>query len=167
MRMAIDVSKLPLEERRKRYKRNEDSRRQNRPIKFRVDDYQYQELEKTADIFGLSVPMYVKKIAVDNSGKSLKYTDRQYKEINFHLLAIGRNLNQLVKTANYLRVQLNKKDTEIQKEEHQSVYLSFTTKQERLKRLYVDKNDLMIQIKSISDPLNRLEKELNKLWARL
>ena len=157
MRMAIDVSKLPLEERRKRYKRNEDSRRQNRPIKFRVDDYQYQELEKTADIFGLSVPMYVKKIAVDNAGKSLKYTDRQYKEINF----------QLVKTANYLRVQLNKKDTEIQKEEHQSVYLSFTTKQERLKRLYAKKNDLMIQIKSISDPLNRLEKELNKLWARL
>lgn len=165
--MAIDVSKLPLEERRKRYKRNEDSRRQNRPIKFRVDDYQYQELEKTADIFGLSVPMYVKKIAVYNAGKSLKYTDRQYKEINFHLLAIGRNLNQLVKTANYLRVQLNKKDTEIQKEEHQSVYLSFTTKQERLKRLYAEKNDLMIQIKSISDPLNRLEKELNKLWARL
>ncbi|EME8200980.1 MULTISPECIES: plasmid mobilization protein [Enterococcus] len=165
--MAIDVSKLPLEERRKRYKRNEDSRRQNRPIKFRVDDHQYQELEKTADIFGLSVPMYVKKIAVDNAGKSLKYTDRQYKEINFHLLAIGRNLNQLVKTANYLRVQLNKKDTEIQKEEHQSVYLSFTTKQERLKRLYTEKNDLMIQIKSISDPLNCLEKELNKLWARL
>jgi prefoldin subunit 5 len=165
--MAIDVSKLPLEERRKRYKRNEDSRRQNRPIKFRVDDYQYQELEKTADIFGLSVPMYAKKIVVDNAGKSLKYTDRQYKEINFHLLAIGRNLNQLVKTANYLRVQLNKKDTEIQKEEHQSVYLSFTTKQERLKRLYAEKNDLMIQIKSISDPLNRLEKELNELWARL
>jgi prefoldin subunit 5 len=167
VRMAIDVSKLPLEERRKRYKRNEDSRRQNRPIKFRVDDYQYQELEKTADIFGLSVPMYAKKIVVDNAGKSLKYTDRQYKEINFHLLAIGRNLNQLVKTANYLRVQLNKKDTEIQKEEHQSVYLSFTTKQERLKRLYAEKNDLMIQIKSISDPLNRLEKELNELWARL
>lgn len=167
MRMTIDVSKLQLEEKRKRYKRNEDSRRQNRPIKFRLDEYQYQEIEKTADIFGLSVPMYVKKIAVDNAGKSLKYTDQQYKEINFHLLAIGRNLNQLVKTANYLRVQLNKKDTEIQKEEHQSTYLSFTTNKDRLKRLYAEKNDLVMQIKSISDPLNRLEKELNKLWARL
>ncbi|EGP5134945.1 hypothetical protein EL424_11335 [Enterococcus faecium] len=80
---------------------------------------------------------------------------------------IRNALRKIKKSAPYLRVQLNKKDTEIQKEEHQSVYLSFTTKQERLKRLYAKKNDLMIQIKSISDPLNRLEKELNKLWARL
>ena len=66
----------------------------------------------------------MKKIAVDNAGKSLKYTDRQYKEINFHLLAIGRNLNQLVKTANYLRVQLNKKDTEIREQEMKSACMA-------------------------------------------
>lgn len=108
MRMAIDVSKLPLEERRKRYKRNEDSRRQNRPIKFRVDDYQYQELEKQQTFWFICSNVREENRSRQRR-KSLKYTDRQYKEINFHLLAIGRNLNQLVKTANYLRVQLNKK----------------------------------------------------------
>lgn len=165
--MAIDISKLSPEERRKRYRRNESSRYQNKQIKFRLGEEQYQELEKTADIFGLSVPQYVKKIAIDNSGKSLKYTDRQYKEINLNLLAIGRNLNQLVKTANYLRVQLSKKDFEIEKEERQNSYFSFSTNKERLKLLYAEKNELMVQVQSISDPLNRLEKELNKLWARL
>ncbi|MGE6416066.1 plasmid mobilization protein [Planococcus kocurii] len=61
-----------------------ENRKDNRQIKFRVNDLEFQKLEQMAQASGMSVPTFCKKQA--QGARQLR--------------AIGNNVNQLSKRAN-------------------------------------------------------------------
>src|SRR5699024_9208378 len=76
-----------------------ENRKDNRQIKFRVSDHEYEELEQTANNVHMSVPAFAKKRAmvyrrtraeVDKSGEIARA-----KEVR----GIGNNVNQLTRQA--------------------------------------------------------------------
>src|SRR5699024_12277184 len=75
-------------------------RQDNRQIKFRVSDNEYEELEQTANNFHMSVPAFAKKRALGYRMMPPKVDTSGAVEIAKHLSAIGNNVNQLTKRAN-------------------------------------------------------------------
>src|SRR5699024_9152466 len=77
-----------------------ENRKDNRQIKFRVSDHEYEELEQTANNFHMSVPAFAKKLAMGYRMKPPKGDKSGAVEIEKQLRAIGNNVNQLTKRAN-------------------------------------------------------------------
>src|SRR5699024_1904296 len=76
-----------------------ENRKDNRQIKFRVSDHEYEELEQTANNFHMSVPAFAKKRALGYRMKPPKVDKSGAIEIAKQLRAIGNNVNQLTKQA--------------------------------------------------------------------
>src|SRR5699024_11863608 len=72
-----------------------ENRKDNRQIKFRVSDHEYEELEQTANNFHMSVPAFAKKRALGYRMKPPKVDKSGAIEIAKQLRAIGNNVNQL------------------------------------------------------------------------
>ncbi|WP_332699349.1 plasmid mobilization protein [Halalkalibacter lacteus] len=77
-----------------------ENRKENRQIKFRVNDLEFQRLEQMAKDFGMSVPVFVKKKAQGARMKPPKIDREGAFEMARQLRGIGVNVNQLSKRAN-------------------------------------------------------------------
>src|SRR5699024_6889440 len=77
-----------------------ENRKDNRQIKFRVSDHEYEELEQTANNFHMSVPAFAKKRALGYRMKPPKVDKSGATEIAKQLRATGNNVNQLTNRAN-------------------------------------------------------------------
>src|SRR5699024_4372233 len=77
-----------------------ENRNDNRQIKFRVSDHEYEELEQTANKYHMSVPDFAKKRALGYRMKPPKVDKSGAIEIAKQLRAIGNNVNQLTRRAN-------------------------------------------------------------------
>src|SRR5699024_6506769 len=77
-----------------------ENRKDNRQIKFRVSDHEYEELEQTANNSRMSVPAFAKKRALGYRMQPLKVDNSGAIEIAKQLRAIGNIVNQLTKRAN-------------------------------------------------------------------
>src|SRR5699024_2188582 len=77
-----------------------ENRKDNRQIKFRVSDHEYEELEQTANNFHMSVPAFAKKRALGYRMKPPRVDKSGGIEIAKQLRAIRKNTNQLTKQAN-------------------------------------------------------------------
>src|SRR5699024_10237940 len=76
-----------------------ENRKDNRQIKFRVSDHEYEELEQTANNFHMSVPAFAKKRAMGYRMKPPKVDISGAIEIAKQMRAIGNNVNQMTKRA--------------------------------------------------------------------
>src|SRR5699024_6829234 len=74
-----------------------ENRKDNRQIKFRVSDHEYEELEQTANNFHMSVPAFAKKRALGYRMKPSKVDKSGEIEIVKKLRAIGKNVKQTTK----------------------------------------------------------------------
>src|SRR5699024_6568917 len=77
-----------------------ENRKDNRQIKFRASDHEYQELQQTANNFHMSVPAFAKKGAPGYRRKPPKVDKSGAIERAKQLRAIGNNVNQLTRRAN-------------------------------------------------------------------
>src|SRR5699024_6395487 len=74
-----------------------ENRKDNRQIKFRVSDHEYEELEQTANNFHMSVPAFAKKRALGYRMKPRKVDKSGAIEIAKQMRANGNNVNQRTK----------------------------------------------------------------------
>lgn len=93
-----------------------ENRKENRQIKFRVSDLEFQNLEQMATSFGMSVPTFCKKKAQGAKMRPPKIDREGAFEIAQQLRAIGNNVNQLAKRANEGKAIPNEELQGIQKE---------------------------------------------------
>lgn len=77
-----------------------ENRKENRQIKFRVSDSEFEKLEQMAKASGMSVPTFCKKKAQGARMASPKIDREGAFEMARQLRAIGNNINQLSKRAN-------------------------------------------------------------------
>src|SRR5699024_431957 len=77
-----------------------ENRKDNRQIKYRVSDHEYEELEQTANNLHMRVPAFAKKRAMGYRMKPPKVDKSGASEIAKQLRAIGNNVRQLTKRAN-------------------------------------------------------------------
>jgi hypothetical protein len=95
-----------------------ENRKENRQIKFRVNDDEFQKLEQMAKVSGMSVPAFVKKKAQGLRMAAPKIDREGAFEIARQLRAIGNNVNQLSKRANEGKEVPNEVLKDVQKELH-------------------------------------------------
>src|SRR5699024_2715998 len=76
-----------------------ENRKDNRQIKFRVSDHEYEELEQTANNYHMSVPAFAKKRAIGYRMKPAKRDKSRAIKIAKQLRAIVNNGNQLTRRA--------------------------------------------------------------------
>src|SRR5699024_7978839 len=93
----------------------------NRQIKFRVSDHEYEELEQTANNFHMSVPAFAKKRALGYRMKPPKVDKSGAIEIAKQLRAIGNNVNQLTKRANASNGKIDSEELQAIKKELQDM----------------------------------------------
>src|SRR5690625_5422843 len=97
-----------------------ENRKDNRQIKFRVSDHEYEELEQTANNFHMSVPAFAKKRALGYRMKPPKVDKSGAIEIAKQLRAIGNNVNQLTRRANASNGKIDSEELQaIKKELHE------------------------------------------------
>src|SRR5699024_10295082 len=72
-----------------------ENRKDNRQIKFRVSDHEYEELEQTANNFHMSVAAFAKKRAMGYRMKHLKVENSGAIEIAKQLRAIRNYVSSL------------------------------------------------------------------------
>ena len=77
-----------------------ENRKENRQIKFRVNDDEFQRLETMATTVGMSVPTFCKKKAQGSQISPPKIDREGAFEIARQLRSIGNNVNQLARNAN-------------------------------------------------------------------
>jgi hypothetical protein len=77
-----------------------ENRKENRQIKFRVNDDEFERLEQMAKEFQMSVPNFCKKKAQGARMRPPKMDREGAFEIARQLRAIGNNVNQLSRRAN-------------------------------------------------------------------
>ena len=77
-----------------------ENRKENRQVKFRVNDLEFQELEQAATTLGMSVPSFCKKKAQGVKMRPPKIDREGAFEMAKELRAIGVNVNQLARKAN-------------------------------------------------------------------
>src|SRR5699024_1400715 len=94
-----------------------ENRKDNRQIKFRVSDHEYEELEQTANNFHMSVPAFAKKRALGYRMKRPKADKSGTIEIAKQARAIGNNVNQLTKRANAINGKLDSEELQPNKKE--------------------------------------------------
>ncbi|HDX9614671.1 plasmid mobilization protein [Bacillus cereus] len=95
-----------------------ENRKENRQIKFRVDDLEYQKLEQMAKDAGMSVPTFCKKKAQGVRMRPPKIDREGAFEFARQLRAIGNNVNQLTRRANEGRDVPREELQNIQRELH-------------------------------------------------
>lgn len=95
-----------------------ENRKENRQIKFRVSDDEFQKLEQMAIDSGMSVPAFVKKKAEGLRMVAPKIDREGAFEIARQLRAIGNNVNQLSKRANEGKEVPKRELKDIEKELH-------------------------------------------------
>lgn len=76
------------------------NRKENRQIKFRVNDSEFERLEQMAKEFQMSVPNFCKKQAQGARMRPPKVEREGAFEIARQLRALGNNVNQISKRAN-------------------------------------------------------------------
>src|SRR5699024_3560422 len=76
-----------------------ENRKDNRQIKFRVSDHEYEELAQTANNFHMSVPAFAKKRALGYRMKPPKVDKSGAIEIAKQLRAIRDNGKELTRRA--------------------------------------------------------------------
>lgn len=77
-----------------------ENRKENRQVKFRVDDHEFQKLEQLAKEAGMSVPSFVKEKAQGLRVRPPKIDREGALEIARELRKIGNNVNQIAKKSN-------------------------------------------------------------------
>lgn len=77
-----------------------ENRREERQVKFRVDEAEYEKLSYLAEQQGMSVPNFVKSKAQGTRLRNPKVEIEGAKEIARQLRYYNSNLNQLVKWIN-------------------------------------------------------------------
>src|SRR5699024_12683441 len=96
-----------------------ENRKDNRQIKFRVSDHEYEELEQTANNFHMSVPAFAKKRALGYRMKPPMVDKSGAIEIAKQMRAIVNNVNQLTKRANASKGKIESEELQqITKEMH-------------------------------------------------
>ena len=76
------------------------NRKENRQIKFRVSEQEFDRLEAIAESHQMSVPAFTKKRVISYRMPPLKIDRTGAIEIAKQLRAIGNNVNQLTRRAN-------------------------------------------------------------------
>src|SRR5699024_202069 len=94
-----------------------ENRKDNRQIKFRVSDHEYEELEQTANNFHMSVPAFATKRALGYRMKPPKVDKSGAVEIAKQLRAIGKNVNQLTKRSTASNGKIDSEELQAIKEE--------------------------------------------------
>src|SRR5699024_1640063 len=107
-----------------------ENRKDNRQIKFRVSDHEYEELEQTANNFHMSVPAFAKKRALGYRMKPPKVDKSGAIEIAKQLRAISKNGNQLTKRAKASNGKIGTEEPQASKKELHKIWQQFN--QERL-----------------------------------
>src|SRR5699024_431998 len=102
-----------------------ENRKDNRQIKFRVSDHEYEELEQTAYNFHMSVPAFAKKRALGYRMKPPKVDKSGAIEIAKQLRAIGNNVNQLTKRANASNGKIDSEELQAIKKELHKIWQQF------------------------------------------
>src|SRR5699024_10465612 len=102
-----------------------ENRKDNRQIKFRVSDHEYEELEQTANNFHMSVPAFAKKRALGYRMKPPKDDKSGAIEIAKQLRAIGNNVNQLTKRPNASKGKMDSEELQAIKKEMQKIWQQF------------------------------------------
>src|SRR5699024_12778599 len=99
-----------------------ENRKDNRQIKFRVSDHEYEELEQTANNFHMSVPAFAKKRALGYRMKPPKVDKSGAVEIAKQLRAIGKNVNQMTKRANASNGKIDSEELKATKKEMHKIW---------------------------------------------
>src|SRR5699024_6350370 len=102
-----------------------ENRKDNRQIKFRVSDHEYEELEQTANNFHMSVPAFAKKRAMGYRMKPPKVDKSGAIEIAKQLRAIGNNVNQLTRRANASNGKMDSEELQAIKKELHEIWQQF------------------------------------------
>jgi len=95
-----------------------ENRKENRQIKFRVNDSEFERIQQIAETFHMSVPAFAKKRAMGYRMKPPKIDKAGAIEIAKQLRAIGNNVNQLTRRANEGRAIDSEQLRGIKKELH-------------------------------------------------
>lgn len=77
-----------------------ENRKEDRQVKFRVNEREYERLEQMAKSLNMSVPKFCKMKAQGSKVKPPKIDREGALEIARQLRAMGNNVNQLAKRAN-------------------------------------------------------------------
>src|SRR5699024_3989653 len=97
-----------------------ENRKDNRQLKFRVSDNEYEELEQRSNNLHMSVPAFAKKRAMGYRMKPPKVDKSGAIEIAKQLRAIGNNVNQLTRRANASNGKIDSEELQaIKKELHE------------------------------------------------
>src|SRR5699024_1317866 len=107
-----------------------ENRKDNRQIKFRVSDHEYEELEQTANNFHMSMPAFAKMRALGYRKKAAKVDKSGAIEIEKQLQAIRNNDNQLTKRANASNGKIDSEELQAIKKELHKIWQQFN--QQRL-----------------------------------
>src|SRR5699024_480380 len=102
-----------------------ENRKDNRQIKFRVSDHEYEELEQTANNFHMIVPAFAKKRALGYRMKPPKVDNSGAIEIAKQLREIGNNVNQLRKRGNASNGKIDSEDLQAIKKELHKIWQQF------------------------------------------
>src|SRR5699024_217199 len=102
-----------------------ENRKDNRQIKFRVSDHEYEELEQTANNCHTSVPAFAQKRALGYRMKPLKVDKSGVIEIAKPLRAIGNNVNQPTKLPNASKGKIHSEELQDIKKELHKIWQQF------------------------------------------
>src|SRR5699024_8250270 len=102
-----------------------ENMKDNRQIKFRVSDHEYEELEQTANNFHMSVPAFAKKRAMGYRMKPPKVDKSGAIEIAEQLRAIGNNVNQITSRENASKGKIDSEELQANKKELHEIWQQF------------------------------------------
>src|SRR5699024_4290927 len=102
-----------------------ENRKDNRQIKFRVSNNEYEELEQTANTSHIRVRAIAKKRALGYRMKPTKVDKSGAIEIAKQLRAIGNNVNQLTKRANTSNGKIDSEELQAIKKELHKIWQQF------------------------------------------
>jgi len=103
-----------------------ENRKDNRQIKFRVSEHEFDRLEATAESHQMSVPAFAKKRALGYRMKPPRVDKSGAIEIAKQLRAIGNNVNQLTKQVNATNDVLNGAELQAIKKELHRIWQQFS-----------------------------------------
>src|SRR5699024_12539156 len=102
-----------------------ENRKDNRQIKFRVSDHEYEELEQTANNFHMSVPAFAKKRALGYRMKPPNVDNSGAIEIAKQSRAIGNDVNQLTKRASASKGKIDSEELQASKKTMHKIWQQF------------------------------------------
>src|SRR5699024_8451459 len=102
-----------------------ENRKDNRQIKFRVSDHEYEELEQTANNFHMSVPAFAKKRAMGYRMKPPKVDKSGAIEIAKQLRVIGNKVKQLTRQENASNRKSDREQLQSIKKELHEIWKQF------------------------------------------